>query len=203
MPDPVPAQAAATPAPAGTGVVPFITGGGGFALGLFSTFGVKDLLASTQHALALTVFGLVTCLILVIAIATMDLRTLPKKGGGTFAIGAWATGITAVVMLLFGFAGVSMIMREYWVHTVAVAVPAETQAYYTYNLPGLDGSSGGPLLLVNGRPNSLELINHKPFSTIEVPANATIEVRVPTLVEQQNTQRAVSTALAQGAGAAP
>ena len=206
MPDPVPA----TPAPgappaatsAGSSAMPFLTGGGGFAVGLLSMFGISNLLP-TQHALALTVFGLVTCLILVMAIATTDMKTVTRKDGTVFAIGEWATGSLAVVMLVTGIVGATMFGREYWLHTVIAAQPAKATAYYSYNMPSSNGTADGPVLMVNGHPNSLWLMNHQPLSSVEVPADAMIEIRVPTVTQQQDVQRQIATNMQQDAPAAP
>lgn len=207
MPDPEPAAAkppaAAAPASGGLSAVPFMTAGGGFAVGLLSMFGIKDLLP-TQHALALTVFGLVTCLVLVIAIATVDMQKLTRKDGTTFPLGSVVAGAMAVIMLLIGISGAAVFLREYWVHDVVVAIPSSASAYYSYNSPNDTAPSAGtpaPLLVVNGVPTSLALFDHKPFMSIAVPTNAMIEVRIPTVAAQQAVQHQVAASLAQGAPA--
>lgn len=196
MPDPAPPAASS-----GVSPTPFITGGGGFAVGLLSMFGIKDLLP-TQHALALTMFGLVTCLVLVIAIATMDMKTVKRKDGSTFAIGEWATGGLAFVMLMTGLVGAGMFAREYYLHNVAAAKPTDAIAYYSYNPPSSENGDA-PVLMVNGLPNGLWRMDHKPFSSIQVPANAIIEVRVPTGLQQQAAIGATSNWAVQGAPGAP
>ena len=151
-----------------------IGGGGGFAIGLFSTFGVKDLLASTQHALALTVFGLVPCLVLVMAMATMDMKTVPKKDGSTFAVGEWAAGSMAFVMLLIGIMGASMFMGDFWAHP---QVPAA--AFYSVNAQEDGTPALKPTLLINGDEIDLEF-GSKHKLAIQVGRDSNLEVRVPT-----------------------
>ena len=177
--------------------MPFITGGGGFALGLLSIFGIKDLLP-TQHALALTVFGLVTCLILVIAIATMDMKEIKRKDGSTLPIGSLASGIMAVVMLLIGIGGASMFIGDYWVHNMIRTV--QIPAFYSYNPPDSDGKSTGPMLLVGASHYNLKSIDEP--ATVDIPINTMLDVRIPTVLEQQDAQRAITTHLAEGAGPA-
>jgi hypothetical protein len=191
------AQQAPAPSSSTSTTLPFITGGGGFAIGLFTVFGMKELIAGTQTALAMTVFGLLTCLILVMAISTMDMRTIPGKAGKPFAIGVLAAGIMAAVMLTVGLAGASMFISDYWAHP---QLPVE--AYYSLiqveaTDPGTGNKSGSLLLLVNGQQNDVsDTLDQK--KQIEIQRNAIVEVRIP-LSSLQKAVHDKTKSLAKGA----
>lgn len=172
MPDPAPDA----DAPASKSQMPWlITGsGGGFAVGLFTTLGVSDLFKSDKYAFALTTFGFVTCLILVIAIATVDMRTIPRRDGGSFAVGAWAAGVMAVVMLLVGFIGASMFFTDFWMNPTTPAT-----AYYFNDDPDGGTPAVAPVYLsVNGNATPLA---YGPSNTqaVEIARGAHLIVQVP------------------------
>ncbi len=140
---------------------PWVTAGGGFVFGLFGLLGVDSLFKSDKYAFALTVFGFVTCLILVVALATLDLKEI-KWGDKTIPLGAYAVSALATLTFLIGLVGAGIFFTQFvWDTPVPALASFDTPVSMSDSgsLPKLK-----PLLYVDGTALALS----------DAPANTTV-----------------------------
>ncbi len=157
--------------PASPMASPWVTSGGGFAVGLFATFGVGALFQSDKYAFALTAFGFVSCLVLVIAVSTTNLAVIRRPDGRTISIGVWATSILAVVTFGIGSVGAAIFFFDAAEHPLM-----PTKAFYS-TIGTAENGGIAPQILVNGSPTDLSADIAHP-QKVWVQSNAWIEVRV-------------------------
>ena len=168
MPDIVPDDHSTATSPMTS---PWVTTGGGFAVGLFTTFGVGALFQSDKYAFALTTFGFVSCLVLVIALATTQMVEIKRANGTMMPIGVWAAAILAVVSFGLGSVGAAIFFLA---EVESPKLP--TEAYYSTTGAAANGGIE-PQLLVDGVPTDLSTDFVHP-AQVYVQRNARIEVRV-------------------------
>jgi hypothetical protein len=164
---------------------PWVTTGGGFALGLFTTFGVGALFQSGQNAFALTAFGFVSCLVLVIALATTDLAVIKRSDGKVVPVGVLAASAMAAATFALGAVGAAIFF-------ISALYNTQLPARAFYSTTGTAPNGGiEPEILVNGTPTDLSAdVNHP--KQVLVVSNAWIEVRIrgANAVLQQDNQNA-------------
>lgn len=174
MPEVVSSDAAAArAAPASPLKSPFVIGGGGFAIGLFTTFGVGALFQSSKYAFALTAFGFVAFVVLVMAVATTSLSVIVRSNGKTIPIGALALCTAALLTFGLGTAGAVIFYHDFWENP---RVPAS--AFYSGTIGKVaDGRQIAPWLMINGKRTLLSNDPDKPLG-VEVQRDAELEVRI-------------------------
>jgi hypothetical protein len=194
MPDAEPVGGAtppATPAAASAIKSPWVTSGGGFAVGLFTTFGVGALFQSDKYAFALTTFGFVCCLVLVIALATTDLAVIRRSDGKVVPVGVLATGMLAAATFVLGAVGAAIFFYD---EVINPSLP--TEAFYSTTGAAPNGDID-PQILVNGTPTDLTADFTHP-NDVFVQRDARIEVRVrgaAAVLQQSSANEALVTKL--------
>jgi hypothetical protein len=172
-------------------VSPYVVGGGGFAIGLFGSLGVGALLQSGKDAFALTVFGFVTCLILVMGIATTNLTVTETSPGKHFPTGAVAAGVLALLSFLVGVVGAVIFFHDY---LSPPKLPAT--AFYSGIAKMAGNRAIAPELLINGSSEFLTPDAESPKDVV-VPRDAKIEVRLLGAEEYLNTLNSENSKLSQ------